>query len=81
MQPSARHAARERQLVVIVPLPEFLSDFLERVVVGLAGADAHGAIEVVDENLAVADLAGLGGVADRGDDLVLDAVRRRRLRS
>ena len=55
-----------------LPLPR--SDFLQRVVVGLAGADAHGAIEVVNEDFSVADLAGLGRVADRGDDLVFDAV-------
>src|SRR5207247_1171680 len=48
--------------------------FLQRVVVGLAGADAHGAIEVVDKDFPVANLAGLGGVADRGHDLVFDAV-------
>ena len=42
----------------------------ERVVVGFAGADAHRVIERGDENLAVADLSGLGGVGDRVDDLV-----------
>src|SRR4029079_2370713 len=47
---------------------------LQRVVVGLAGADAHRAIEVVNEDFSVADLAGLGGVADRGDDPLLKAV-------
>src|SRR4051812_46976197 len=51
-----------------------ISSFLQRVVVGLAGADAHGAIEVVDKDFPVADLAGLGGVADRGHHLVFDAV-------
>src|SRR3954469_16228647 len=57
----------------VISPPPILS-FLQRVVVGLAGADAHGAIEVVDKDLSVADLAGLGGVADRGHDLVFDAV-------
>ena len=39
----------------------FVSAALERVDVGLAGADAHRLIDRGDENLAVADLAGLGG--------------------
>src|SRR5262249_51891159 len=38
--------------------------------VGLAGADAHGVVDAVDEDLAVADLAGLGGSYDGVDDLV-----------
>ena len=38
--------------------------------VGLAGADAHGVLEIGDENLAVADLAGLGGRGDGFDGLV-----------
>src|SRR5258707_4261743 len=38
--------------------------------VGFAGADAHGAVDAVDEDLAVADLAGLGGHHDRVDGLV-----------
>ena len=41
-------------------------NFLERVVVGLAGADAHRLFDAGDENLAVADLA---GPCRRGDDL------------
>src|SRR5262245_2602661 len=38
--------------------------------IGLAGADAHGAVDAVDEDLAVADLAGLGGPYDGVDDFV-----------
>jgi len=44
---------------------------LQRVVVRLAGADAHGVIEPGDENFSVADLSGLGSIAygrnDPGD--------------
>src|SRR5580698_1408013 len=43
--------------------------------VGFAGADAHGVIEIDDEDLAVADLAGLRRRRDRVDDLV-DLIRR-----
>src|SRR5438874_5660690 len=39
-------------------------------VVGLAGADADHALDVRDEDLAVAHLAGLAGLDDRLDDLV-----------
>src|SRR5690606_1798487 len=46
---------------------------------GLAGADADGLLEVVDEDLAVADLAGTGGVLDRLDGLVDQLVDDRRL--
>ena len=49
----------------------------KRVGVGLAGADAHRLIDRGDENLAVADLAGLGG-ADDGVDHLVDAVGRHR---
>src|ERR1700751_3360122 len=38
--------------------------------VGLAGADANRMVEVDDENLAVADLSGLGRRGDRIDGLV-----------
>src|SRR5438105_56745 len=38
--------------------------------IGLAGADANRMVEVDDEDLAVADLAGLGGRGDRVDGLV-----------
>src|SRR5450756_593225 len=46
------------------PLP------LESRVVCLAGADADDAPDVGDEDLSVADLAGLGGLQDRFDDLI-----------
>src|SRR5690606_20610702 len=39
----------------------------ERVGVEFAGADAHNLVEVPDEDLAVADLAGTGGLHDRLD--------------
>src|ERR1700689_1159971 len=42
----------------------------ERGVVGLAGADADHAIDIGNENLAVADLAGLGGLHHRFHDLI-----------
>src|SRR5262249_36546888 len=38
--------------------------------VGLASADAHGAIEVLNKNLSVSDLAGLDGGGDGLDGLV-----------
>src|SRR5712691_7324479 len=38
--------------------------------VGFAGADAHGVFEAEDEDLAVADLAGLGSRGDGFDGLV-----------
>src|SRR6478752_6659114 len=38
--------------------------------VGFAGADADGVVDVVDEDFAVADLAGLGRGGDGVDDLV-----------
>src|SRR3954447_17043452 len=59
------------RLIIISPRS---LDFLERVVVGLTGADAHGAIEVVNKDFSVADLPGFGSAADRGHDLVGDAV-------
>src|SRR4051812_24666165 len=43
---------------------------LQSSVIGLAGADPHGAVDAVDEDLSVADLAGLGGRHDRVDDFV-----------
>ena len=46
----------------------------ERVVVGFAGAHANGAFHVEHEDLAVADLVGLGGGCDRVDDLFGHAV-------
>src|ERR1043166_5828860 len=50
---------------------------LERVGVGLTGADAHHVIDVQHENLAVADLAGLRGRRD-GFDHFVGAVARDR---
>src|SRR4249919_1226490 len=38
--------------------------------VGLAGADAHGVIQIEDKDLSVADLSGLRGIGDGADDLV-----------
>src|SRR4051794_30955982 len=46
----------------------------ECLVIGFAGADAHGPLQVDDEHLAVADLAGVGG-ADDGLDHLLGHVR------
>src|SRR6478609_1207603 len=43
---------------------------LQRRVVRFAGADTDDAIDLRDEDLAVADLAGLGGLHDRFDDLI-----------
>src|SRR5580700_1227831 len=43
---------------------------LQRGVVGFAGADADHALDLRDEDLAVADLAGLGGLEDRLDHLL-----------
>src|SRR4051812_342583 len=43
---------------------------LQRSVVGLAGSYPHGAVDAVDEDLSVADLAGLGGRHDCVDDFV-----------
>src|SRR4051812_33640516 len=50
---------------------------LQRVVVGLAGADAHGARDVGDEDLAVADLSGFRRRGDGVDDAVGLVVRDR----
>ena len=44
------------------------SKALQCIVVEFAGADAHDLIELPDENLAVADLAGVGALRDRLDD-------------
>ena len=43
---------------------------LQRFGVDFAGADPHGAFDIEDKNLAVADLAGMGGLGDRFDDLI-----------
>src|SRR5579864_689094 len=42
----------------------------QRAVVGLPGADAYHALDIGDEDLAVADLAGLGGLHDGLDHLI-----------
>src|SRR5690606_23891931 len=47
--------------------------------VGLAGADAHHAIDSGDEDLAVADLARLGRLQHRIDDLVDERIADRNL--
>src|ERR1700755_1952729 len=44
---------------------------LKRVRAAFAGADAHGLLDAGDEDLAVADLAGVGGLLD-GLDRALD---------
>src|SRR3954466_3492155 len=51
----------------------------ERVGIGLAGADADGALERHDEDLAVADLAGPGRSGDRLDDAGDEVARDRDL--
>src|SRR5579864_9524639 len=71
---SAKSFARENMFNDIGSLlsVEFFcgGDFLQRGGVGLAGADAHRVIEPEDEDLAVADLAGLRRRRDGVDDLV-----------
>src|SRR3546814_7818856 len=46
--------------------------FLKRIVVGLAGPDAHRAADIEDEDLAVADRAGGRRGLDRLDDAIRD---------
>src|SRR6185312_8788236 len=58
-----------------VPLKALVD--LESVCIGLTRADANGLLDREDENLSVADLAGLGGSGDRADHL-LDLVGRDR---
>ena len=43
---------------------------LKRGGVGFSSSDPHGVFDRVDENLAVADLAGLGGIDNRPDDFL-----------
>src|SRR5262245_54407745 len=62
----ARIQRATASFVMLTPL-----SFLERVVVGFAGADAHGAVNIADKNFAVADLTGLRSGDDRLHDLVL----------
>src|SRR5690606_25826485 len=55
---SARHSAKVRVRDFMDSSPWCGSGRLQRLVAGFAGADAHALFEVVDEDLAVADLAG-----------------------
>src|SRR5436190_4486495 len=48
---------------------------LQRIAIGLAGANAHRVLDLDHENLAVADLAGFGRAGDRLDDAVGAIVR------
>src|ERR1043166_7775371 len=66
----AKSPAREKVLNVIVSTPVARGAGSECRNVGLAGADAHGVVESHDEDLAVADLAGLGRRRDRLDGLL-----------
>src|SRR3990167_7624176 len=43
---------------------------LDRVGIGFAGTDADRLLQVDDENLAVTDLAGVGGLGDGFDDAI-----------
>src|SRR5215471_4730898 len=60
------HAMRVVALLILSP--PLCVRLLQRVGVGLAGANTHGLIDGGDEDLAVADLAGLGGRDDGFDD-------------
>src|ERR1700760_88774 len=53
---------------VIVRLLSVFVLRLKRGVSGLAGADAHGVLEIDDEDFSVSDLAGLGSPGDGADD-------------
>ena len=46
----------------------------ERVVAGFAGAHTHGAFDIQNKNLAVADLFSFGSACDRRNDLFRHAV-------
>src|SRR5215469_9544025 len=48
-------------------MPDMVGNPLERVGIGLAGADPHHLVERCDEDFSVADLAGLGLAGDRFD--------------
>src|SRR5215472_16147434 len=52
---------------------------LESVRAGLAGSDAHDLLEVEDEDLAVADLPGIGGFLDGLDRAIEELVLESRL--
>src|SRR5260370_26663444 len=60
------NSAKTASGTVAGPMPESKSN---RVPVGLAGADAHRVLDRADENLAIADLAGLGRGHDGRDHL------------
>src|SRR5690606_11539571 len=64
---SARHSATVRVRDFMDSSPWCGSGRLQRLVAGFAGADAHDLFEVVDEDLAVADLAGARRGFDRLD--------------
>src|ERR1700758_2205052 len=69
---AARRQTQARRIVSSRSLIHSYSEklALQRGRVGFAGADADGVIESGDEDLAVADLAGLGGARDGLDHLV-----------
>src|SRR5262245_50233683 len=67
---STAAASPARWSVVKFMVYSFLCAGSEGGGVGFAGADAHGVVEVEDEDLAVADLAGLGSRGDRLDGFV-----------
>src|SRR5262249_24260409 len=68
----ALQAPRRATISLVMRSPP--CEYSERFVVGFAGADADGAIEVVDKDFPVADLAGLGRRADRRDRLFFQLV-------
>src|SRR5690606_1591129 len=68
--PSSGPAARERFGIFMIAISMGGPCRSERVGVCFAGADAHGLINAVDEDLAVADLPGLGRAGDRLHGLV-----------
>src|SRR6266853_2661658 len=68
------NAATDASAMIHFFIVFFSSPGLERFFAGLAGADAHDLLEVVDEYLAVADLAGTGRTFDRLDRSLDDIV-------
>jgi len=56
--------------IAIIAKIFFIDIPLERVGAGLAGANAYDLQKIEDENLAVADLARVGGLFDRFDDAI-----------
>src|SRR5690606_23025617 len=63
-------ACNLRESVIYQLLSEEVEGGSKGVGVGLAGPDAHGFLDLVDEDLAVADLAGACSVGDGVDHLV-----------